>query len=462
MYKDFQQSAEPVINRREFVKGGASGAAAVAFSALGTRAAAAPSLPFTADYGPLAPKACRATGLELIALPEGFEYFSFGWRGQRMSDGNPTPADHDGMAVVASKGNQIAVVRNHEISGGEQPPVIAPYAFNPDRNGGTTNLIFDTLHGRFTASWGSLAGTHNNCAGGPTPWGTWLSCEETTASGHGWIFEVPGFGVGDAQPIRDAGRFSHEAVAVDPATGWVYLTEDARPSALYRFRPNGDWGDLKSGGTLEALAVAGEPDFNFGTNGSFPSFANGSTWNVEWVAVQDPHAVNGRAFDSAPGRASFSRGEGCWEDNGKIYFISTDGGGIRKGQVYEYDPRREKLTMAYESRDANDVDNPDNVAVSPRGGIVLCEDGAQNEQRLIGLSQSGGIFEFARNKIVLSGADIAAADSVYPGVAEHVNAGDYRGREWAGATFYNRWLFVNIQSPGITFAITGPWDKGGL
>ncbi|WP_077529672.1 alkaline phosphatase PhoX [Vreelandella utahensis] len=464
MYKDFHQlidhvSQEIAVTRRDFVKSGT--AATAAFAALGGQSVAAAET-FSSDYGPLQPVADKVTGLELLELPEGFEYITYGWHGQVMSDDTPTSGAHDGMSVVAARGNEIAIVRNHENSAGDRPAVMAPNWFDDNEAGGTSNLIFDTVNRKFVASWSSLGGTIRNCAGGRTPWGTWISCEETTAEGHGWVFEVPGFGVSDARPIRAAGRFSHEAVAIDPATGIMYETEDARPAGFYRFRPEGKWGDLHSGGTLEALAVKDQPGFVFGDNGRFPSFADGTSWDVEWVPVNDPMAEEGSALESAPGAATFTRLEGCWEDSGRIFFSATDGGSNRTGQLYEYDPRRQKLTMIYESRSASDLDSPDNIAVSPRGGLLVCEDGGQAQQRLIAVNRDATVFPFARNRISLNNGDVATIDSHFPGAANHIGAGDYRGREWAGATFYNRWLFVNIQDPGVTFAITGPWEKGSL
>ncbi|WP_206054933.1 alkaline phosphatase PhoX [Nitrosococcus wardiae] len=163
--------------------------------------------------------------------------------------------------------------------------------------------------------------------------------------------------------------------------------------------------------------------------------------------------------------AIFSRGEGCWEDTGLIYFISTDGGAAELGQVWVYDPRAEILTLLYEASNATELDGPDNIAISPRGGIVLCEDGGSNPKRLIGLTSDGLTFPFAENQIVLAQGDIDLIDAVFPGVKDNFwdnPVGDYRGREWAGATFYGDWLFANIQSPGVTFAIRGPWKKGAL
>ncbi len=462
------------VTRRTLVKGGATGTVAVALGALASRQASAVQLPYGDDYGPLAPVNDTTTGLPLLRLPQGFTYSTYGWRGQPMGDGQPTPSAHDGMGVVAAKVNQIALVRNHEQSGsGITFRAPADYDSLNNNRGGTTTILFDATAGKFLTSYASISGTRTNCAGGITPWGSWLTCEETTSitNGvrHGYVFEVPGFGRATGRPLKQLGRFSHEAAAVDTGTGFVYLTEDATPSTLYKFEAS-VYGDLEAPGKLYGLKIKGVDNFNFsGLNGVYVDHAIGTTWDVEWVEVTDVDGVNGRVYDSAPGCASFARGEGIWEDGGKFYFVSTSGGVARRGQVFSYDPRRETLTIIFNSTGAGtgdtECDMPDNISVSPRGGILLLEDGGSSVLRLRGLNQQGKTFVFAENNINLTAADLGAADLALKangGVVANIPPRSYTNQEFAGGTFYGKWLFFNIQTPGITFAVTGPWDNGSL
>ena len=473
-------SVEPIVNRRQFVKGTGAVAASGAFAAMAANRASANAIPFTDDYGPLSIKPDKATGLMLLALPEGFEYTSYGWTGQLKNDGTYTPTDHDGMAVVAARGNTIALVRNYEQSEGEGNPATPRGGigtYNPAQNGGTGNLLFDVVKGEFLSSWNSLGGCIRNCAGGLTPWGTWISCEETFHAfgegpqgfNHGYCFEVPGFGISDGIPIREMGRFVHEAAAVDPATGYVYQTEDARDGALYKFEPAGPWGDLKSGGQLFAMVLDNTPRLDTSVGQT-----EGQVYNVTWQPVPDPDAMTQRTRDQATDAAIIERGEGIWYDDGKIYFCSTSGGDANEGQIFCYDPRKECVTLIFESTSGiNEVDGPDNITVSPRGSILMCEDGGSNPKRLIGLTPQGNTFVFAENQMALDAGDLEVINSVYPGTRDFFwdSVGEssdgsarrsFSSREWAGACFYDRWLFVNIQSPGVTFAITGPWEKGSL
>ncbi|MGH9084847.1 MAG: alkaline phosphatase PhoX [Acidimicrobiales bacterium] len=428
--------------RRSFLKG--AGAAAGAASLLGFeavgRTVAAGATPFAAGsggYGPLRPTKDQTTGEELIALPRGFEYLTFGRTGDLMDDGIATPSNHDGMGAFRV-GDLVHLVRNHERGAGAA--FASGMTYNAGAGGGNTTLVFDPDQGQLVSAHASLAGTIRNCAGGITPWGTWLSCEETTlvvgGMRHGYVFEVPAVGTASGAPLPGLGRFSHEAAAVDPATGIVYLTEDATPSGLYRFVPTVP-GNLAAGGQLQMLAIGDGAVQTYGDTGPR------DYGQVSWVDIAVPDPAPGAmatVFQGiAGGGASFERGEGIWYSpvDGKVYFVSTSGGPSR-GQVFELDPATDELRLIFHSPSLDVLDSPDNICVSPQGSLLLCEDGSDQEY-LHGLTTDGQIFRFAENLI--------------------------NGSEWAGACFEPKngaWLFVSLQSPGITFAITGPWGRGPL
>lgn len=434
---------------------------------------------FGRGFGPLTPKLPLNTGdlinpfigdlrnRPILALPEGFEYTVVSCAGDSMGDAL-VPADHDGMAAFGGPQATTILVRNHELAptGGDalKPPVpaAADAKYDPACRGGTTTVVIDQ-QGRLVDHFASVAGTFNNCAGGLTPWGTWVTCEENTSvppqSGvtkpHGFNFEVDAhrIGLSDPVPLVAMGRFNHEAIAVDPVTGWVYQTEDRGDSCFYRFRPN-QYGNLRSGGVLEALVLTGMPTVNTRTGFRGNLFV---PLAAEWVRIDDvnPASDTVRLEAQSKGAARFSRGEGAWYGNGKIYFVCSNGGDAGTGQVFAYDPAANTLTLFLESVLATDLPYsdpswnadsvaqnggfvlaaPDNVTVGPDGRLYLCEDGSGVE-KVIGVNHDGEIFEAARNVL--------------------------NDSEFAGACFSHdgRFFFVNIQSPGLTCVIRGNWRKG--
>jgi uncharacterized protein len=459
------------LSRRDLLRTGAAGSLGIvvagSLEAIAGPAAAQAAVRPPAGYGPLV-----ADPAGLLALPAGFSYKVVAQAGSTLLEtGEPTPSDADGTAAFRSR-HGSTLVNNHEI-GGTEPygvPTLTDLTYDPGARGGTTNIDVDA-HGNRIREYVSLAGTHNNCAGGRTPWSTWLTCEETEqrAGGvfqhdHGYVFEVDAF---DRKanlhpvPLKFLGRYSHEAVAVDPHTSTIYLTEDAgSPNGLYfRWTPprgfRGGKGALRAlalskggdtAGRLQAMTCStrdGEhiPDLSLATT-------PGTRYKVRWVDVpdRDAAAVSVRSQFTDDQITRSRKFEGAYWGDGGAYIVASfarhsDGSANEHdGQVWFYDPRHETITLKTifgvnpdPSQEGN-FDGPDNITVSPDGGLILAEDG-EGLSHLVGVTSRGEPYALALNQLNES--------------------------EFTGPTFSHdgRILFANIQTPGYVFAITGPWHK---
>ncbi len=515
-----QSNGHPDLSRRNMLLGGSAAAITAAFTGpitamantidQGYNASCSPadaSALVTSPYGPTAPVNDMVTGLPLIELPAGFSYKSYGWRGDIMSDGLPTPGNHDGMGVVVSRrvgrSNEIILVRNHEqststnaanIIGGSRSNV-AKYdtglTGSDYQIGGNTNLVF--RDGNWAESYATFGGIYRPCAGGASSWGSWLSNEEIGSNAissegkkHGYIFEIPAdtsLNAANVNPIRDMGRMAHEASALDPDTGYWYLTEDAgNANTLYRFLPNninGGLGSLHEGGRLQGLAVRGRP----GADLRFPTLCQ--EFQCDWVEIADPDADRasmstsvGTVTGSGPFRGAYANGgaifganEGCWVANGVVFFTdkatssATSSLPARAGVIWALDLSTLVLKAIFVSRDRVVGNSPDNICVSPRGGLLFNEDGGNSSptsqpipsQDLKVLTPAGNSYIFARNNYNFTRAQLDAVGKT------GATTGNQRNTEWAGSVFSpdGRVLFVNIYT-GVTLAITGPWTKGSL
>ncbi len=411
-----------------------------------------------AGFGPV-----LSDNSNILNLPEGFSYKIIQQTGNLMNDGYLVPGRPDGMATFAHVGSQIIVVRNHELgysSQSESPfssdasllsPSDVPKLYDSGSGalpciGGTTNFVYDLNLETIVSSHLSLAGTDVNCAGGKTPWNTWLTCEESDnvtggnySKDHGYIFEVDAtevIGLQNAIPLKKMGRFNHEAATVDPDTGIVYLTEDKGDGLFYRFIPD-TYGDLSSG-ILQALKIKNQINWLV------------KLYTVEWVTIDDYDALTKptRTSGKKLGAKTFSRGEGIWWAKDSLYFSASTGGEAGVGQIWKYTPSQVEgeaaenndpglLQLFYESKSNDIMENNDNLTIAPWGDLIVCEDNdygnATRRNRLIGVTSEGQAYIFAENA--------------------------FNGSEFAGACFSpdGSTLFVNIQNPGYTLAIKGPW-----
>lgn len=407
----------------------------------------------------------------VLDLPPGFSYEIISSAHEPMNDGLRVPSRPDGMAAFAGAKDEVILVRNHENLAGqnhhsafgdnlENYRNIDP-EFIYDRGGdempgtgGTTTVVYNTRLQQVTHQFLSLAGTELNCAGGPTPWGTWLSCEECFNDSlqkltahfprekpHGLVFEVDPLArqIQAPRPLPALGRFVHEACAIDPATGHVYLTEDRHDGLLYRMVPTSP-GDLQAGGQLQALAFA-EQGRQITDNRAGVTLSEGDWYPCRWIDLEGADSASDdlrlRGFDA--GAARFVRGEGIWQRGGETIFTCTKGGQHELGQVFRLRETKAGplLNLLAESQPESVLQHADNLASTPRGDLVICED-RPGECGLVIVRPDGHMVRFARHR---------GSDS-----------------ELAGVCFSpdGQLMFVNVQSEGLTLAIRGPFAQLGI
>jgi secreted PhoX family phosphatase len=459
------------FSRRRFLK--KSTLAALSLAGLGavtpTTAANAQSGTIAIGYGRL-----RRDPDGILDLPRGFKYRIISRSGDVMTDGLRVPHRPDGMAAFAGPRGYTVLVRNHEL--GPEPASMGAFG---DKNkrlsrvkpesfydygfgrmpglGGTTTLIYDPASRRLVSQFLSLAGTYKNCAGGPTPWGSWISCEESvvraggdTEKDHGYAFEVPATdrpALADPVPLKAMGRFNREAVCVDPRTSIVYQTEDLGDGLLTRFIPDTPR-RLAAGGRLQALAILGQPsrDTRNWPGSETEPFPIGQPLSTKWIDLDEVEAPRNdlRMRGFAAGAALFARGEGIWFGENEFYFTCTSGGPDQYGQIFRYRPSPLEgtagetanpgtLELFLQPADKTDLENCDNLTIAPWGDLVVCEDGP-GDNHLVGVRPDGACYKIARNATgptEMCGACFSPSGDV---------------------------LFANLQVPGLTVAITGPWQ----
>ncbi|MEZ4885027.1 MAG: DUF839 domain-containing protein [Chitinophagales bacterium] len=427
--------------------------------------------------------ALREDPLGIFNLPKGFSYKIISKKGDKMDDGLLVPGRCDGMATFEGKDGRVIIVRNHEINIEKDEIKLGNTAFGKknelmakiDRSklydigkddfpglGGTTTMVYNPETQKVETQYLSLGGTYRNCAGGPTPWGSWITCEETVVKAgevggmvgknHGYCFEVPAsetVGLVKAVPLKDMGRFNHEAIAVDPKTSIVYLTEDRWDGLFYRFIPNVP-GELEKGGRLQALAIIDNKstDTRNWSELTGDKFPIGQPMEVTWIDMKDVDSPYDelRYEGFKRGATRFARGEGITWGNGEAYIACTNGGQIKKGQIFRYKPSVDEGTdtekahpgtieLFAEPNNISLLQNCDNLTIAPWGDVITCED-TDDPPRIIGITPQGEFYVLGMNVGYNS--------------------------ELAGVTFSpdGNTLFVNIQHEGLTLAITGDW-KGG-
>ncbi|WP_329120809.1 alkaline phosphatase PhoX [Streptomyces sp. NBC_01353] len=324
------------MERRSFLRGAVIGTSAAAFGGTLMRGAAyaAPAQPGAGPYGALG--SADANG---ILLPSGFSSRVIARSGQTVSGTSYTWHNAPDGGACYANGSGWIYVSNSEI--------------NP--SGGASAVKFSST-GAITGAYRILSNTRQNCAGGKTPWNTWLSCEEVSL---GYVYEADPYGV-NAAVRRDAmGRFKHEAAAADPVRQVIYLTEDETSGCFYRFIPT-TWGNLSSG-TLQVM-VAGTA-----TSGSFT-----------WQNVPDPDGSPTATRSQVSGSKKFNGGEGCHYANDTVWF-TTKG----DNRLWQLNLANNTYELAYDDSlvvgGGAPLTGVDNVTGSSSGDLFIAEDGGNME-----------------------------------------------------------------------------------
>jgi len=456
-------------SRRDFIRN--TGIVSLGFIGLNQFTLTGCKVNASLGYGPL-----LLRPNEILSLPEGFSSKVISRRGDVMSDGLTSPGMHDGMGVFKLSKDKMILIRNHENLPGAE--ATGPFGLGNklmdkiSKNkiydiakgertcvGGTTTLVYNEQSQKIELEYLSLIGTVRNCAGGITPWNSWITCEETAIKkgdekgflekDHGYNFEIPAsenIGLIEPVPIKAMGRFVHEAVAVHPKEGIVYQTEDTDDSIFYRFLPNVK-GDLHKGGKLQCLIINEWKSADTRNWKSLKSdvFPAKKSFDVSWIDLDNVEAPDDdlRLRGYQQGAARFARAEGIWYGKKELFFACTSGGNNKGGQIFRYIPSKfegqskekdspAKLELFLEPNNIDTFQHCDNLTIAPWGDVIICED--KNDPRIIGITPKGNTYVIAKNI-------------------------GYRQSEFAGPVFSpsGKTLFVNIQSPGLTLAITGPW-----
>ncbi|MFF7689057.1 alkaline phosphatase PhoX [Streptomyces syringium] len=326
------------MERRTFLRAAVVGTSAAALGgSLWSAAYASPAQPGAGPYGPLG--AADGNGLR---LPKGFAARVVARSGRQVPGTSYTWHNApDGGACYADGAGWI-YVSNSEI--------------NP--SGGASALRFDAA-GTVVAAYRVLSGTRQNCAGGRTPWNTWLSCEEVD---RGYVYETDPWGVKAAVRREAMGRFKHEAAAADPVRKAVYLTEDVTDGCFYRFTPT-TWGDL-SAGKLEVLKMG-----------------SGTSGPVTWGAVPDPSGARTATRNQVAEAKRFNGGEGCYYADDTCWF-TTKG----DNRVWQYNAAAGTIELAYDDSlvsGSAPLTGVDNVTGTPSGDLFVAEDGGSMDICLI-------------------------------------------------------------------------------